>query len=100
MRHHPHFRVPKLRVGLDSIDERGAARRGGKEAFEHDERGTLLQDGLKRLNRLGVCECEKFPFAGQTLLERRHQICGGNHDRGHPLSVSRSLGRAEDVLLL
>ena len=83
VRHHPYFGVRELRVRLDAIDERRAARRGREQPFEHDERRTLLQDRLERLNRLRIREREEFPLTGQALLERGHQIGGGNHDRWH-----------------
>jgi hypothetical protein len=31
----------------------------------------------------------------QAILERRHQVCGGNHDRRHPASLSRGLRTSE-----
>ena len=38
VRHDPHLAHGELRIALDPIDEGGAARRGGEQALEHDQR--------------------------------------------------------------
>ena len=85
VRHHADFGVPELRVGLDAVDERGAARRRGKQPLEHD-RATGRCSRIAWSAWIGSVSAnvEQLAFVGEPLLERRHQVGGGNHDRGHP----------------
>ena len=55
----------------------------------------MLEDRLQRLDRLGVGEREQLAFVGETLLQRRHQVGGGNHDRGHRVEFIM-LAQADD----
>ena len=65
MRHHPHFGVPELRIGLDPVDERRAARRRREQPLEHDQSGRCFQDRLQRLDRLGVGKRQEFALAAR-----------------------------------
>ena len=85
--------LEQRRVGLDAVDERGAARRGGEQALEHDETGPLLDDGLQRLDRFGIRERQDLAVLGayvEAVAERRRQIVGSNNQsgRGHRVSLA------------
>jgi hypothetical protein len=90
VRHHSYFAHGKLRIALDSIDEGGPARRRREQTFEHDQRRTMFDNGLQRLNRFRVRELEAVPFDIDALAERGHEILGSDHQcvRGHRLSLA------------
>ena len=60
--HHPHFRLGQLRIGLDAVDQRRAARRCREQPLEDDEPRALLEDGLQRLNGFGIGERDELAF--------------------------------------
>ena len=59
-------------IALDSIDERRATRRRGKETFEDDERRTELGDGLQRLQRLRIGEHVRVAHTGAGSQRVQH----------------------------
>ena len=57
-------------------------------------RGSLLEDRLERLNRLGIGERQKLALVGQTLTERRHQVEGrDDHEGEDTISVYHAATR-------
>ena len=80
----------KLGVGLDALDERGAARRGCELLFERDDLGTIASDRVERFQRVGIGEGQRI--AKVALLLKRWQILrsGDDHGIGH---AARSLTR-------
>ena len=72
VRHHADFGVRELLIGLDAIDQRGAARRRGKEALEHDETGLVRENRLERLNRLRIGKREQIAFFRKTIAQTGH----------------------------
>ena len=70
-------------VGVDALDERGAAR-GPREGFfdEHVRRPTV-RDDLERLERFGIRELEHFAVGVRDGrgTQRREVLWRGNQDR-------------------
>ena len=100
VRHHADFGLRQLRVGLDPVDERGAARRRREQPLEHDQARALLEDGLERLDRLGIGEREQLALVGETLAERGHQVGGGDDHCGRRHRVSLPCSRRPTVSIM
>jgi len=90
VRHDAHFDVRQLWVALDAIDERGTARRGGKQPLEHHQSRPVLHDRLKRLDGLRVRKREDLTIHLHALAERGHQVVRRNHQgrRRHAASLA------------
>ena len=75
------------RIGLDAVDQRGAARGGREQPLERDDGGTLARDDIKRPQRIRV---RKYLRAAEvfSFLERGQVFGGSDQDRSrHSLSV-------------
>ena len=75
-------------VGLDAVDERGAARGRGKQPLEHDEAGPLLHDGLERLDGFRVRERDDLSVDLHVLAKRGHEVLSSNDQRGRRHLIS------------
>ena len=89
-RDHPNLRLLQRRVGFDAVDERRAARRGGKDAFERDDRGLPLGDHLQRAQRFGVGKREKLAAAVLARSSGRQHIRRRDEDRARSATGSIS----------
>ena len=78
----------QLRVALDAVDQRGAARRRGEQPLEDDERRALLHDRLERLDRFRVREGEDLPVDLHLLAESGHEVLRSDDQSGRRHLVS------------
>jgi hypothetical protein len=75
--------VGELRIHFDPVDQRCAAGCRGEQTLENDQIRTSLENGLERLDRLGISEGEKIPLARKLFTQRRNQVRGCNDGRRH-----------------
>jgi hypothetical protein len=75
-------------IGLDSVDECGAARRGGEQPFQGDYRRPLFGDHVQRAQCVGVGErlsvCKFRPLLQRRQMFRRRDE---HHPRRHGQQV-------------
>jgi hypothetical protein len=90
VRHDAHFGVGQLRVALDTVDQRRAARGRGEQPLEYDQRRAIFHDRLERLDRFRVSESKDFAVDFHPLAESGHQILSSNDQCGrrHPVSLA------------
>jgi hypothetical protein len=88
MRHDTDFGVRQLRIALDAVDQRGAARRRGEQPLENHQIGLLLHDRLQRLDRFRIRIGEDLPVDLDAVAQGGHEILRSNHERGRRHSVS------------
>ena len=80
----------ELRIALDAVDQRGAARRRGKQPLEDDETRPLVHDRLERLDRFGVREGHDVAIDLHVIAKGGHQVLSADDERGrrHPASLT------------
>ena len=81
VRQDPDFGLRQRGVGLDAIDQRGAARRRRERPLDCDERRMPPHDDVEGVQRVGVGERQQLALRlARTRLERLHQIGGSNEN--------------------
>src|SRR5439155_7681834 len=99
VRQHANLGSGERGIGLDAVDQRGAARRRGKEALERNQARPTRRDRFERLECLRIREDEHVGIGRvRPLPERGHDIgcrdenrTGLRHDR--PVYNRASMGQ-------
>ena len=87
--------LAQLGIGLDALDQCGAARRRGKLPFERDDLRTVTGDRFERCQRVGIREGQRITKLALPLERRQMFRSSDNYGIGHVRGIS-SVTRQEE----